>query len=61
MYLFVQVVRSLQALERESFANGAAVEVRDVDYNILSFEEQIENDLETDVMASRDRSVIVGK
>ncbi|CAM9458894.1 unnamed protein product [Ectocarpus sp. 13 AM-2016] len=44
------VVRGLQALEGEEFSNGAVVEVRDADYNLLSFEEQIKHDLETDVM-----------
>lgn len=37
-------------MERKKFNNGAEVEVRDVDYNLLSFEEQIKTDLETDVM-----------
>lgn len=46
----LQVVRSLKQLESESFGNGAVVEVRDVDYNLLGLEEQIKNDLETDVM-----------
>ncbi|CAN0461789.1 unnamed protein product, partial [Scytosiphon promiscuus] len=45
-----KVVRSLKQLERETFPNGAVVEVRDLDYNLLSFEDQIKNDLETDVM-----------
>lgn len=50
----LQVVRSLKRLEGESFGNGAVVEVRDLDYNLLSWEDQIKNDLETDVMV-RDR------
>lgn len=40
----------LRTLERQQFANGAEVEVRDVDYNLLSLEDQITNDLDTDVM-----------
>ena len=31
------------------------VEVRDIDYNLLSFEDQIKNDLETDIMVSGGR------
>lgn len=46
----LQVVRSLRQLEKESFGNGAMVEVRDLDYNLLSWEDQIKNDLETDIM-----------
>lgn len=45
-----QVVASLKTLEKKAFDNGAEVEVRDLDYNLLSFEDQIKNDLETDVM-----------
>lgn len=45
-------MRGLKALEGESFGNGALVQVRDIDYNLLSFEDQIKNDLETDIMAS---------
>lgn len=47
---YEQVVRSLKNLESESFGNGAVVEVRDLDYNLLSWEDQIKNDLETDIM-----------
>lgn len=54
LLLFPQVIRSLRSLEREAFPNGAVVEIRDVDYNLLSFEEQILNDLETDVMVRSD-------
>lgn len=50
--MFPQVLRSLKALESEPFGNGAVVEVRDLDYNLLSFEEQIKNDLETDIMVT---------
>ncbi|CAM9891417.1 unnamed protein product [Phaeothamnion confervicola] len=44
------VIMALKALERENFANGAQVEVRPVDYNLLPFKKQIEIDLQTDVM-----------
>lgn len=52
----IQVVQALKTLERQTFPNGAEVEVRDMDYNLLSFEEQIMNDLETDVMVSPGRT-----
>ena len=45
-----EVVRALRSLETRSFANGARVRFRDVDYNLLSFEDQIKVDLDTDVM-----------
>ncbi|CAM9823055.1 unnamed protein product [Ascophyllum nodosum] len=45
-----EVLASLRTLQEETFGNGAEVEIRDVDYNLLSFEDQIRNDLETDVM-----------
>ncbi|KAK7241523.1 EGF domain-specific O-GlcNAc transferase [Aureococcus anophagefferens] len=45
-----EVVRALKSLETRSFANGARVRFRDVDYNLLSFEDQIKVDLDTDVM-----------
>lgn len=54
--LTIQVVQTLKTLERQTFPNGAEVEVRDMDYNMLSFEEQIMNDLETDVMVSPGRA-----
>ena len=47
-----KVLASLRTLQEETFGNGAEVEIRDVDYNLLSFEDQIRNDLETDVMVS---------
>ncbi|CAN0473917.1 unnamed protein product, partial [Ascophyllum nodosum] len=47
-----EVLASLRTLQEETFGNGAEVEIRDVDYNLLSFEDQIRNDLETDVMVS---------
>ena len=37
-------------MEQRSFANGAHVEFRDLDYSKLSFEEQIAANLDTDVM-----------
>lgn len=40
----------LKKLEGQTFRNGAQVEFRDVDYNLLTFEEQIQNDLDTDIM-----------
>jgi hypothetical protein len=45
-----QVVARLKELENQQFANGAEVRFRDADYNLLSFEEQIKMDLETDIM-----------
>ena len=53
-----QVVRSLKALEGRTFENGAVVEVRDMDYNLLSFEDQIKNDLDTDIMVSSRLSLL---
>ena len=44
------VVSALKALEQRKFANGAEVHFRDVDFNVLSFEEQIEVDITTDIM-----------
>ena len=44
------VVDALRGLEQRSFANGAHVEFRDLDYSKLSFEEQIAANLDTDVM-----------
>ena len=44
------VVAMLKRLETTQFANGAVVRARDVDFNVLSFEEQIEIDATTDVM-----------
>ena len=45
-----EVVQALKSLEKESFNGGKIVKVQDVDYNILSFEEQIAIDLGTDIM-----------
>ena len=45
-----EVVSALKALEQRKFANGAEVHFRDVDFNVLSFEEQIEVDITTDIM-----------
>ena len=53
-----QVIQGLKSLESRSFGNGAVVEVRDVDYNVLSIEQQIEVDLQTDVMV---RDVLCGR
>lgn len=44
------VIAGLRALEKEAYSNGARVTVRDVDYNLLTFREQIETDVTTDVM-----------
>lgn len=44
------VVEALKGLEQKSFRNAKRVVVQDVDYNILTFEEQILTDLNTDVM-----------
>ena len=44
------VVAALKTLETRTFANGARVVVRDVDYSELSFEDQIATNLDTDVM-----------
>ena len=40
----------LKRLEKTSFPNGAKGRARDVDFNVLSFEDQIEIDATTDVM-----------
>jgi hypothetical protein len=45
-----EVVRALQGLEDEDFDNGVTVKVQDVDYNVLSFEQQIKIDIQTDIM-----------
>ena len=47
------VIRGLRALESRAFPNGARVQVREVDYNNLSIEQQIETDLATDVMVGQ--------
>ena len=44
------VVKMIKGLENVKFSNGAKVRARDVDFNVLSFEEQIEVDATTDVM-----------
>ena len=41
---------ALKGLENQPFANGAQVKFQDVDFNLLSFKQQIEVDLDTDVM-----------
>eukprot|EP00614_Pseudopedinella_elastica_P013743 CAMPEP_0172585074 /NCGR_PEP_ID=MMETSP1068-20121228/4546_1 /TAXON_ID=35684 /ORGANISM="Pseudopedinella elastica, Strain CCMP716" /LENGTH=568 /DNA_ID=CAMNT_0013379417 /DNA_START=188 /DNA_END=1895 /DNA_ORIENTATION=- len=45
-----QVVAALKELETRRWTNGAQVTFRDVDFNLLSFEEQIAVDITTDVM-----------
>ena len=42
-----EVVAALRSLEGQTFPNGAAVRFQDVDYNVLSFKEQIKIDLGT--------------
>lgn len=66
-----EIVAELKKLESNVYANGAQVVFQDVDYNLLSFEEQIKVDLQTDVMVGphgaglmhnifmRDRAVLV--
>eukprot|EP01033_Poteriospumella_lacustris_P001401 gene1401-1017_t len=44
------VINALHRLESESFANGATVKITAVDFNVLSFKEQIAVDLQTDIM-----------
>lgn len=44
------MVAALKRLESRTFRNGAKVRFQDKDYNLLSFEEQIKVDLETDIM-----------
>ena len=45
-----EVVAGLRSLESRSWASGATVRFRDVDFNLLSFEEQIDVSIQTDVM-----------
>ena len=45
-----EVVETLKELEKESFNNGAIIKFQDVDFNLLSFEEQIKIDLQTDIL-----------
>ena len=44
------VVSALKSLENETFRNGARVKLSEVDFNLLSFPEQIKHDLQTDIM-----------
>jgi len=44
------VVKKLKALEIREYSNGAQVVFQDKDYNLLSFEEQIKVDVQTDIM-----------
>jgi hypothetical protein len=45
-----EVVAALRSLEGQTFPNGAAVRFQDVDYNVLSFKEQIKIDLGTFIL-----------
>lgn len=45
-----EVVKALRTLEDVEWPNGVKVVFRDVDFNVLSFEEQIQIDVTTDVM-----------
>jgi hypothetical protein len=45
-----EVVAALRTLEGQTFPNGAAVRFQDVDYNVLSFKEQIKIDLGTFIL-----------
>jgi hypothetical protein len=45
-----EVVAALKGLQGQKIGNAKTIVVQDVDYNILSFEEQIATDLATDVM-----------
>ena len=49
-FLRLQVVSTLKQLETRTFGNGAKVQFRDVDFNLLTFEEQIHVDVTTDIM-----------
>jgi hypothetical protein len=46
----VQVVRALKTLEKLELPNNGKIVVNEVDYNILTFEEQIAIDIQTDIM-----------
>lgn len=66
-----EVVKALKGLEGATMGGGKKIVVQDVDYNILTFEQQIATDLATDVMIGphgaglmhsvfmRDRAVLV--
>jgi len=45
-----EAVQALKGLEERKWANGAHVQFREADYNLLTFEEQIVMDATTDVM-----------
>lgn len=47
-----KLLETLKELENHTFKNGAKVIVRDVDYNLLTFEDQIKIDLQTDIMVN---------
>ena len=44
------VVAALKTLEGKTYKNGATVKLAEVDFNLLSFPEQIKHDLQTDIM-----------
>lgn len=45
-----ELLSGLKSLGHETFNNGAQVIVQDADYNLMSLEEQIQTDLQTDIM-----------
>ena len=45
-----EVVAALKTLETSKFSNGARVKLSEVDFNLLTFPEQIKHDLKTDIM-----------
>lgn len=45
-----ELLQALKSLEKETFSDGRRVKVRDVDFNVLSLEQQIEIDMTTDIM-----------
>jgi hypothetical protein len=65
------VVAALKGLESQKIGNAKKIVVQDVDYNVLTFEEQIKTDLNTDIMIGphgaglmhnifmRDRAVLI--
>lgn len=45
-----ELVKELKSLESRTYLNNAIVKFQDVDYNILTFEDQIKVDLSTDIL-----------
>lgn len=45
-----ELVSTLKSLESKTYKNNARVVFQDVDYNLLSFEDQIKMDLKTDIL-----------